>query len=169
MLALLLVANVDAFLIRSNAGGTNSKRTQRSSKQILFSVAHEHEHEHPEDRIPWLSHTLSRRNALGVAASIAVATTTWKPRRVLAAEGSDNDPYVERGNGFAYRFVYPPDFEPGAKPVKTHLFEINWKSTNTPKYTFGITIDPVRISSLKEVRDSFVEKQVGYSWMGVLL
>ena len=159
----LLATKAHAFLIQPNAATVNMKTVQRSSMQILFSVktattTHEERHEHhPENRIPPLSNTvLSRRNALGVAASLMAATATWsRPSRVWAAEESD-DPYVERGNGFAYRFVYPPDFEPGAKPVKTHLFEINWKSTNTPKYTFGITIDPVRINSLKEVRDIFV-------------
>jgi hypothetical protein len=28
---------------------------------------------------------------------------------------------------------------------------MNWKSNTTPKFNFGLTIDPVRIQSLKEV------------------
>ena len=102
---------------------------------------------------------LSRRNVLCNAMVGTITASSFllplDNNKAMAAgmddtTGSDNS-FVQRGNGFAYRFVPPPEMEPGAKPVKTHLFEINWKSTTTPKYTFGITIDPVRINSLKEV------------------
>jgi len=38
----------------------------------------------------------------------------------------------------------------GSKPLKTHLDEINFSSETVPKYQIGITVDPVRIKSLKE-------------------
>lgn len=85
---------------------------------------------------------VGRREALSF---VALATTNLLLAPALAA---DNE-YT--GNGFAFRFVPPPGMEPGAKPVKTHLYEINWKSETTPRYTFGVTVDPVRIQSLKEV------------------
>lgn len=38
----------------------------------------------------------------------------------------------------------------GSKPVKTHLDEVNFVSESVKRYQYGITVDPVRISSLKE-------------------
>jgi hypothetical protein len=66
---------------------------------------------------------------------------------------------------FGYTFVPPSNFEMGNKPLKTHLDEINFNSVATKGYQFGITVDPVRINTLKEVRlpsyehpNSFVNK-----------
>lgn len=87
---------------------------------------------------------VSRRRVLGITAAFA----TTQLLKALAAE--DDGSFIQRGNGFAFRFVPPPEMEAGAKPVKTHLFEINWKSQTTSKYTFGVTVDPVRIQNLKE-------------------
>jgi len=52
---------------------------------------------------------------------------------------------------FAYQFQPPsPDCKPANKPLKTHLDEINFVSTSTSGYQYGITVDPVRINSLRE-------------------
>jgi hypothetical protein len=40
----------------------------------------------------------------------------------------------------------------GAKPVKTHLDEINFNSESFARYQYGVTVDPVRISSIQEVK-----------------
>lgn len=37
-----------------------------------------------------------------------------------------------------------------SKPLKTHLDEVNFVSETIKRYQYGITVDPVRITSLKE-------------------
>jgi len=45
-------------------------------------------------------------------------------------------------------------FQESQKPVKTHLDEVNLMSDTIKGYQYGITVDPVRINSLKEVSTS---------------
>ena len=52
---------------------------------------------------------------------------------------------------YQYQITTPPTFEQSQKPVKTHLDEINFVSSQVKGYQYGITVDPVRIDSLKEV------------------
>lgn len=51
---------------------------------------------------------------------------------------------------FSYTVTPPPSFVPGNKPLKTHLDEINFSPTDVRGYTLGVTVDPVRISSIKD-------------------
>ena len=51
-----------------------------------------------------------------------------------------------------YQISIPSSMNEGSKPVKTHLDEVNFVSESVKRYQYGITVDPVRISSLKEVR-----------------
>ena len=52
---------------------------------------------------------------------------------------------------FSYTITPPPSFVPGNKPLKTHLDEINFSPEPAIRgYTLGITVDPVRISNIKE-------------------
>jgi hypothetical protein len=51
-----------------------------------------------------------------------------------------------------YQISIPSTMNEGSKPVKTHLDEVNFVSESVKRYQYGITVDPVRISSLKEVR-----------------
>jgi hypothetical protein len=51
---------------------------------------------------------------------------------------------------FSYTVTPPPSFVPGNKPLKTHLDEINFSPPDVRGYTLGVTVDPVRISSIKE-------------------
>ena len=51
---------------------------------------------------------------------------------------------------FSYTVTPPPYFTTGNKPLKTHLDEINFSSQEVRGYTFGITVDPVRIKSIRE-------------------
>jgi hypothetical protein len=39
-----------------------------------------------------------------------------------------------------------------SKPVKTHLDKVNFLSELVKGYQYGVTVDPVGISSLKKVR-----------------
>jgi hypothetical protein len=50
---------------------------------------------------------------------------------------------------FAYQFQPPPGAVTAGKPLKTHLDEVNFK-VPTNSLQFGITVDPVRIDSLKD-------------------
>ena len=63
-----------------------------------------------------------------------------------------NEPFVRQGKGYGYTFVPPPGFAPGKKPVQTHLDEVNFnlEDGSAPRYTYGVTVDPVRISTLAE-------------------
>ncbi|KAL7522435.1 hypothetical protein ACHAWX_007126 [Stephanocyclus meneghinianus] len=51
---------------------------------------------------------------------------------------------------FRYTVTPPPSFAPSNKPLKTHLDEINFSPPDARGYTLGITVDPVRIKSIRE-------------------
>jgi hypothetical protein len=89
---------------------------------------------------------LGRRDLFGslVGTSVLVAGNP------LATYAS-SEVYARETNQFAYTFSPPIGFPgPSQKPLKTHLDEVNFASTDVPGYQFGITVDPVRITSLKE-------------------
>lgn len=51
---------------------------------------------------------------------------------------------------FGYELITPPSvIKTSNKPLQTHLDEINLP-TNTKGYTYGVTVDPIRIKSLKD-------------------
>lgn len=52
-------------------------------------------------------------------------------------------------NQFGYTLNLPLALNPGNKPLQTHLDEVNL-ATSMKGYTYGITVDPIRIASLKE-------------------
>jgi hypothetical protein len=54
----------------------------------------------------------------------------------------------------SYSINLPSSMKETSKPVKTHLDEVNFVSDGAKGYQYGITVDPVRISSLQEVRTS---------------
>ena len=51
---------------------------------------------------------------------------------------------------FSYTVTPPPSFVASNKPLKTHLDEINFAPPDIRGYTLGITVDPVRISSIQQ-------------------
>eukprot|EP00804_Cyclotella_cryptica_P013724 CCRYP_018832-RA/>CCRYP_018832-RA protein AED:0.44 eAED:0.44 QI:0/-1/0/1/-1/1/1/0/183 len=51
---------------------------------------------------------------------------------------------------FRYTVTPPPSFAPSNKPLKTHLDEINFSPPDARGYALGITVDPVRIKSIRE-------------------
>ena len=53
---------------------------------------------------------------------------------------------------FGYSITPPPTFVPSNKPLKTHLDEINFSPppSGAGGYTIGVTVDPVRINSMRE-------------------
>lgn len=78
----------------------------------------------------------------------------------LIANAIDGE-YVKTTKDFAYAFQPPSGFEATNKPLKTHLEEVNFMSGDTKGYQFGVTVDPVRITSLKEVRNVYFAATVG--------
>mmetsp|Transcript_25668 Transcript_25668/g.36211 ORF Transcript_25668/g.36211 Transcript_25668/m.36211 type:complete len:252 (+) Transcript_25668:95-850(+) len=87
------------------------------------------------------------RRKLFVQASLFASASTTFP---LASYAADSEEYRRSQKDFAYTFVPPPGFETTQKPVKTHLDEINFVSSSMKGYQIGVTVDPVRIKSLKE-------------------
>lgn len=57
--------------------------------------------------------------------------------------------YRQSVKDLSYSFSPPPSFETTAKPLKTHLDEVEFKC-ETRGYKYGITVDPVRIATLEE-------------------
>ena len=51
---------------------------------------------------------------------------------------------------YKYTVTPPPSFTSSNKPLKTHLDEINFSDPDVRGYTLGITVDPVRIKSIRE-------------------
>lgn len=68
-----------------------------------------------------------------------------------ALAGAAEEIFRRETDLFQYEFQPPAGFPgPGQKPLKTHLDEVNFSSVEMPGYQFGITVDPVRITSLTE-------------------
>lgn len=92
-----------------------------------------------------------RRSAL-----IGAAVSVLLPLPALAEDGgappaaATTEPYTRRGKDFSYDFVPPAGFDAGNKPLKTHLDEINFSKEGVRGYQYGITVDPVRIDSLRQ-------------------
>ena len=51
---------------------------------------------------------------------------------------------------YKYTVTPPPSFTSSNKPLKTHLDEINFSDPDVRGYTLGVTVDPVRIKSIRE-------------------
>lgn len=54
----------------------------------------------------------------------------------------------------SYQVELPTSMKESSKPVKTHLDEVNFSSETIKGYQYGVTVDPVRISSIQEVRQN---------------
>lgn len=87
---------------------------------------------------------LSRRQIFGFFTSAltigGISFATSSPARAF-------DRQIEK---FSYSINIPPTMQQSQKPVKTHQDEVNFKSDDVKGYQYGITVDPVRINSLKE-------------------
>lgn len=80
--------------------------------------------------------------------SFSIFQSTKPAFAVLSEEGNT---FRRVTDDFRYEFQPPSGFVgPGQKPLKTHLDEVNFQSSEIPGYQIGITVDPVRITSLAE-------------------
>lgn len=97
-----------------------------------------------------------RRLFISIGSVIApLAIAGVMPELARAAENEQfgsisTSPYRKQADKFGYEFQPPPNFEPGNKLLKTHLDEVNFENSQISGYQFGITVDPVRISSLRQ-------------------
>lgn len=95
-----------------------------------------------------------RRDFLSKLASAALSAPllTTHPRTAFAEVGEviTAEVFKREGNGFEYSFLPPIEFKSSNKPLKTHLDEINFSLEGVRGYQYGITVDPVRIDSLKQ-------------------
>jgi hypothetical protein len=82
-----------------------------------------------------------RRQILGSVLGVAMAGFT-----------SPANAFDRQTEKFSYSINIPASANQSQKPLKTHQDEINFKSEAMRGYQYGITVDPVRINSLKEVR-----------------
>lgn len=76
--------------------------------------------------------------------SVALLTILLPPNPAAAQV------FTRETDQFAYEFQPPENFGAGNKPLRTHLDEINFKSESVAGYQYGITVDPVRIESLRQ-------------------
>lgn len=96
-----------------------------------------------------------RRSFIDTLVGGAVATTAATVSSLLLPSSSyaEESQSFKRTNtklNFGYEFLPPPSvIKTSNKPLQTHLDEINLP-TDTKGYTYGVTVDPIRLKSLKE-------------------
>lgn len=111
-----------------------------------------------------LSSSASRRDFIG---SIATASSSFVLLPNIANANNDDDNTEPPTNnnvytrfltgkdsgGIGYTLTLPPSpqtFTPTNKPLQTHLDEINLQSSSTKGYQYSITVDPIRLKSLRD-------------------
>jgi hypothetical protein len=99
---------------------------------------------------------LSVPSAVLLSPAVAAATDqdNASATNTTPTPAKSSSPVYQRQNvnsKISYSISVPSTFQETQKPVKTHLDEINFVSDDVKGYQFGITVDPVRINSLKEV------------------
>jgi hypothetical protein len=135
----LLVAVTLAFLTNPLWAWTTISTASRSSSSAKLVVLQ------ANSRQPFFSPSQDRRQALltGLVGWCTGAAA------VQAKEEDSSLLFRRQTDQFAYQFQPPPGALTGGKPLKTHLDEVNFKIP-TNSMQFGITVDPVRINSLKD-------------------
>jgi hypothetical protein len=92
---------------------------------------------------------MERRRLLDFIIPVLV-TCGASPLQTMA-ETDKPTPFYRETPSFSYIFVPPEGFEVSNKPLKTHLDEMNFSNDAVFKgYQYGITVDPVRIQSLRQ-------------------
>jgi hypothetical protein len=135
---LVAVAFLLAFLTGcSDAWQTSSHSTVRRSLSSLFLERRTYSDNSRRDFLSSVSAAVLLINPLAKDAFADDSATA--PASPL---------YTRQSDKFGYTFQPPPSLSEGNKPLKTHLDEVNFFGSNG--YQVGITIDPVRISSLSE-------------------
>jgi non-homologous end joining protein Ku len=90
---------------------------------------------------------------LVTGAAAIVATGVAIPQISLAAVvDTDTVEFQRQKDKLSYTIKIPSTCKETQKPVRTHLDEVNFVSDQVKGYQYGVTVDPVRINSLREVR-----------------
>ncbi len=139
----LLVANIALMAMRAEAFHV---------QQPTYTTASPLQSTEQYLQLPEAAESLSRRKIVGQLSSLVMfpivagaATPVLASDEAYVRTPSPNDKFK-----FSYTVTPPPLFEPGNKPLKTHLDEINFSIPDVRGYTLGVTVDPVRISSIKD-------------------
>jgi hypothetical protein len=123
--------------------------TQNNSPQL-------HNSEQANNHHQSVSYTSSRRSVLDnlvTGAAAIVATGVAIPQISLAAVvDTDTVEFQRQKDKLSYTIKIPSTCKETQKPVRTHLDEVNFVSDQVKGYQYGVTVDPVRINSLREVR-----------------
>lgn len=147
----LSVINVDSFVQKSSAGRLLKFR-QDIKTPLLCAVFSGHEDTGGDSESP----SILRRNLIQSASSILLFSQFSSPSTAndeTSPAPQPSEPYIRQPSSkekFSYTITPPPSFVPGNKPLKTHLDEINFSSPDVKGYTVGVTVDPVRISSIRQ-------------------
>ncbi len=123
-----------------------------STKNTQIHFEHNDESNCQINRRSLLSKTIfTSITSLGVLLALP-AVDSFHLQYAKAEEEKDNGIFkrVNSKLNFGYEFIPPPSvIKTSNKPLQTHLDEINLP-TDRKGYTYGVTVDPIRITSLKE-------------------
>merc|ERR1712238_42158 len=107
--------------------------------------------------VPFISSSLSPSSDADDASSLSLFSlgATNNAYAALTIHNENDKLYKRKLNvltskELTYQIAIPSSMKESSKPVKTHLDEVNFRSESTKGYQYGITVDPVRISSLKQ-------------------
>lgn len=89
-------------------------------------------------------------HSVAVSSAALLLSPVFPSQAAAEAETKIQQPYQRQKDKIAYSIQIPIQFKETQKPLKTHLDEINFVSEDVKGYQYGITVDPVRINSLKE-------------------
>ena len=95
---------------------------------------------------------LFRTTAMAAATTMVSISFGAGPAQATDEASTTFERRIDKNPKLYYTIKLPTTLNQGQKPVKTHLDEVNFISENIKGYQLGITVDPVRINSLKEVR-----------------
>ena len=95
---------------------------------------------------------MDRCKFLNIIGAAAISYSINSNKAIAADDiiDSNNEIIVRSGKEFSYKFLPPIGFKTSNKPLKTHLDEINYTLEGQRGYQYGITVDPVRINTLRE-------------------
>ena len=93
---------------------------------------------------------LSRRKLFHGTASTFISVAGIISSSPCLADETQVFKRVNTKSKFGYSLVLPPSYSESNKPLQTHLDEINLSDPDIKGCQIGITVDPIRLKSLKE-------------------
>lgn len=130
-----LVHTLAGLLLVSSGTLSFSPNVVRDHRTTLYQQLQRHNNRHNNE----LEDSPLRRTFIRAGAILLVPL-----------QSHADETFTRQTKDFSYVFTPPPNFTESKKPLPTHLDEVNFISSDTKGYQFGITVDPVRIQSLRE-------------------